>query len=234
MTMEELAEVLGDTNRAQLVWDCYSIGVDPTKIYGNMVDLGYDDFESINESLPKTSRCCLAFEDSLGPNVLQSLANCYPSSSKGKIENGVAELVTFRSEQPTPKTKKMVLKLSDGIMVETFLVTSETNDSSSTLMINSRANDNASGGAGRSLSSDEILSQMFYARKMCRWESLPQIADVVVYMGHKNNNHHDDAADHAEAVLIATKILKSSDTFSLRDESKVQLSMGIFDPSLSF
>jgi len=250
MTMEELSEVLGDTNRAQLVWDCYSIGVDPTKIYGNMVDLGYDDFESINESLPKTSRCCLALEDSLGPKGMQSLANCYPISSKGKIENGVAELVTFRNtgeQQLTHNTKKMVLKLADGEKVETFLVTSSSTtngiSSTSTLMINSRAivDDNSSsssssssggGGSGRSLSSDEILSQMFYGRKMCRWESLPQIADVIVYMGQQNNNDHDDAADHAEAVLIATKILKSSDTFLLRDESKVQLSMGLFDPSL--
>mmetsp|Transcript_7302 Transcript_7302/g.11078 ORF Transcript_7302/g.11078 Transcript_7302/m.11078 type:complete len:123 (-) Transcript_7302:66-434(-) len=35
MTVEELADVLGGYGRAQLIWDYYSIGVDPQLWFGN-------------------------------------------------------------------------------------------------------------------------------------------------------------------------------------------------------
>jgi len=238
MTVSELAEVFdGDTGRAQLIWDCYAIGVDPTKLYGNMVDLGYDDFETINEQLPKPSRCCLAYEDSVGPQVLETLAGLYPASSKGKVENGVAELVQFSHHAPLSRDDddktKITLQLSDGTKVDTYIVASE---ESSTLIINTRATVESSRNqqdstCGRSLSSDEILAQMFYGRKVGRWENVPGISNVVVYMGNSDSEQDTDA--HASAVLTAINVLKARDTFSLRDASKVHLSMGVFDASSS-
>jgi len=237
MTVEELAQEFGgDTGKAQLIWDCYAIGVDPTKLYGHMVDLGYDDFESINEMLPKTSRCCLAFEDSVGPQVLATLANLYPVSANGRVENGVAELKQFshhvaKSKYDDDKTK-IVLQLSDGTKVDTYIVPSK---ESSTLIINTRARGDSSNPSdttsGRSLSSDEIVTQMFYGRKVSRWDQVPDISNVIVYMG--NSDSAPDAEAHAAAVLTAINVLKAKDTFSLRDPSKVQLSMGVYDASSS-
>ena len=71
-------------------------------------------------------------------------------------------------------------------------------------------------GKLRSLNTDEILSQMFFAQKICRLEGLPTISNVV-FMG------MGDASDNAQSVRRATEILTTRRFFSL-GASKVTVS----------
>ena len=73
-------------------------------------------------------------------------------------------------------------------------------------------------GKLRSLSSDEILAQMFFARKMCRLEpeSLPPITNVV-FMG------MGEPADNAVQVVRAARILTTRGLFQL-SANKVTIS----------
>jgi 23S rRNA (adenine2503-C2)-methyltransferase len=71
-------------------------------------------------------------------------------------------------------------------------------------------------GKLRSLTSDEILAQMFFAKKMSRLEGLPEITHVV-FMG------MGEPADNAEHVIKATEILTTRELFQL-SASKVTVS----------
>jgi 23S rRNA (adenine2503-C2)-methyltransferase len=63
-------------------------------------------------------------------------------------------------------------------------------------------------GKIRSLTSDEILAQMFFAKKICRIHRLPEITNVV-FMG------MGEPADNAAAVRTAVKILTDRRLFQL-------------------
>lgn len=71
-------------------------------------------------------------------------------------------------------------------------------------------------GLVRSLTSDEILSQMFFARKMCRIHNLPPISNVV-FMG------MGEGGDNVEAVTKAVEILTTRELFQL-SATKVTIS----------
>ncbi|GKZ01004.1 hypothetical protein MPSEU_001051900 [Mayamaea pseudoterrestris] len=63
-------------------------------------------------------------------------------------------------------------------------------------------------GILRSLSSDEILAQMFFGRKISRIQGLPDITNIV-FMG------MGEPSDNADAVIRATKILTTRECFQL-------------------
>jgi 23S rRNA (adenine2503-C2)-methyltransferase len=63
-------------------------------------------------------------------------------------------------------------------------------------------------GLLRPLTSDEILAQMFFAKKLCRLNSLPPITNVV-FMG------MGDAADNADSVKRACEILTTRELFQM-------------------
>ena len=63
-------------------------------------------------------------------------------------------------------------------------------------------------GKLRSLTSDEILAQMFFAKKVCRLEDLPTITNVV-FMG------LGEPSDNAKNVALASKILTTRGQFQL-------------------
>ncbi len=71
-------------------------------------------------------------------------------------------------------------------------------------------------GKLRSLTSDEILAQFFFALKMCRLSNIPTLSNVV-FMG------MGEPADNAEAVCKATEILTDVDLFHM-GQSKVTVS----------
>jgi len=71
-------------------------------------------------------------------------------------------------------------------------------------------------GKLRSLTSDEILAQMFFARKICRTHQLPPVTNIV-FMG------MGEPADNAEAVNTAAEILTTRELFQL-SASKVTIS----------
>jgi 23S rRNA (adenine2503-C2)-methyltransferase len=153
MTMEELTPFLGGRiGRAQLVWDCYAIGVDPALYFGNAVDgmvspLGsnnsimhgsmhfYDeeeDYESIRQAMPSTRR-----QTRLGRDALQKLAQTYCASN---VNNNTATNTSnnngidnnWRVEDGVASlvhvsrsadgTTKLLLQMRDGLQVETVII----------------------------------------------------------------------------------------------------------------
>jgi hypothetical protein len=114
MQIEQLAQVLGGRGRAQIVWDCYSIGVDPAHFFGSVIQLGYEDYESIHAMLPSQRRL-----NKLGPDALDKLSELY-SKNGGKVEGGVATLSYI--SRAADATTKLLLKLSDGLEVETVII----------------------------------------------------------------------------------------------------------------
>jgi 23S rRNA (adenine2503-C2)-methyltransferase len=71
-------------------------------------------------------------------------------------------------------------------------------------------------GRLRSLTSDEILAQMFFACKICRIHDLPPISNVV-FMG------MGEPSDNMDAVILATEILTARELFQL-SRTKVTVS----------
>lgn len=114
MQIDELAQVLGGRGRARIAWDCYALGIDPMDFFGSVIRLGQDDYESIVEMLPSARRA-----QKLGPDALQRLASSYPGGVN-QVEGGVAKLSYIsRSEDGTTK---LLLKLADGLEVETVII----------------------------------------------------------------------------------------------------------------
>jgi len=214
MSFEELALALDGVGRARIVWDCYKLGIDPAHMYGSVINLGSDDYESIVNKLPSQRRT-----QRLGPDTLNKLQNLYQNSYGGQtnpsvtnVEGGVATL-SFVS-RASDGTTKLLLKLSDGLEVETVIIPWK--GKRSTLCISSQVGCRqgctfcATGKMGklRSLTADEILAQMFYAQKLCRIEELPAISNVV-FMG------MGEPSDNAPNVVQATKVLTTRRFFSL-------------------
>lgn len=127
MSMDELAEHLGGRGRAQLAWDCYSIGIDPALFWGDIVQLGYDDFETIYDAMPTSRR-----GQTLGKEALRKLAELYPNG--GRLEGGVASLSHVSSS--IDGTTKLLLRLQDGLEIETVII--PWNGGRSTLCISSQ------------------------------------------------------------------------------------------------
>jgi hypothetical protein len=122
MSLEELTEALGGAGRARIVWDCYKLGIDPAHMYGDVIDLGNDDYESIFNQLPSQRRA-----QRLGVQTLDKLQSLYKDSYGGqsnpsvtKVEGGLATL-SFVS-RANDGTTKLLLKLSDGLEVETVII----------------------------------------------------------------------------------------------------------------
>mmetsp|Transcript_28176 Transcript_28176/g.68586 ORF Transcript_28176/g.68586 Transcript_28176/m.68586 type:complete len:440 (+) Transcript_28176:209-1528(+) len=197
MQIDELADYLGGKGRAQIVWDCYSIGIDPADYFGSIY-LGYDDYETIMQLMPSMRRT-----QKLGSETLEKLAALYPQG--GKVEGGVAKL-SFLSKS-SDSTTKLLLTLADGLQIETVIIPWK--GQRSTLCVSSQVGcRHGKMGKLRSLTSSEILAQLFFAKKLCRLEGLPDITDIV-FMG------IGDAADNIENIIEATKIMTTRELFQL-------------------
>jgi len=91
------------------------------------------------------------------------------------VEGGVASL-SFIS-RAGDSTTKLSLKLSDGVEIETVIVPCK--GDGSTLYVSTRGGSKLyRGGSDRDLTADEILSQMFFAKKICRLEGLPDVCNI--------------------------------------------------------
>lgn len=216
--LEELGEKLGGKGRARLAWDCYNLGIDPADFYGEKIKLGADDFESIWELLPSNRR-----GQTLGRDALQKLASLYPKNSGGRLEGGVASLSGIKKSYDG--TTKLLLRLADGYEIETVIIPWD--GVRSTLCISSQVGCKqgcafcATGRMKerRNLTADEILAQMFWARKVCRLKGLPECSNVV-FMG------LGEPTDNAENVIRATEILTTRGLFQL-SATKVTVSQDV-------
>lgn len=234
MDLPQLSEQLGGVGRARLAWDLYKIGIDPAIFFkdqdvgddagdplGSGFFLAKEDFESIQKLLPSSRRT-----QTLGTDALTKLESMYQNSG-GQLEGGVASISMV--SRCSDSTTKLLLRLKDGLEIETVIIPWD--GVRSTLCISSQVGCKqgckfcATGRMGklRSLTSDEILAQMFFARKVCRLEALPPIQNVV-FMG------LGEPADNAENVVASTKILTTRGAFQL-SATKVMVSTVAPDPS---
>jgi 23S rRNA (adenine2503-C2)-methyltransferase len=247
LTISELAEVMGGRGRALLAWDCYANGIDPALFFADPVDLGEDTVETLKGLFASSRR-----GQRLGKGALERLSSLYNSYTPSRVEGGVATLSHI--SQSRDSTTKLLLRLSDGLEVETVII--PWTGGRSTLCVSSqvgcrqgKVDDTvpplfivhrcvwrrpqfrfynyffvpgctfcATGRMGklRSLNADEILAQLFFARKICRQKNLPPVTNVV-FMG------MGEPADNKDAVIRATDIMTTRELFQL-SASKVTVS----------
>ena len=122
MSMDELAIQLGGMGRAKLAWDCYTLGVDPIHFFAN--NDNYEHYETIRALLPSQRR-----STTLGKEALQRL-----SDLGGLVDGGIATLSLISTS--ADKTTKLLLKLKDGLQIETVIIPWD--DERSTVCISSQ------------------------------------------------------------------------------------------------
>ncbi|KAL7464311.1 hypothetical protein ACHAXS_004650 [Conticribra weissflogii] len=164
----------------------------------------------------------------LGSSALSLLSN-FHSHCNGKIENGLATLV--HTSLSKDGTTKLLLRLKDGWEVETVLIPFSS-IGRTTICVSSQVGCRqgctfcATGKMGklRSLTTDEILAQLFFAKKIVRLSKirgdfpsenmrlpllpLPDITNIV-FMG------MGEPADNAASVRGAIRIMSKNELFQL-------------------
>lgn len=129
------------------------------------------------------------------------------------IETDIAQMTHKVTSQDG--TTKLLLKLADGLQVETVIIP-WSDRQRSTLCISSQVGCRqgctfcATGRMGilRSLTRDEILAQVYWANKICRLDDIFSI-DNIVFMG------MGEPADNVEHVVPAAKALVHASMFQL-------------------
>lgn len=249
--IDELSVILGGTGRARLAWDCYVNGADPQYLFGALSSSGsvdgssknseydeYKDVEYVKRQVIPTPRQT----QPLGSMALNNLSTLHSHcGTNNSIENGLATLIHISSSMDG--TTKLLLRLIDGLEVETVLIPFYSNTNQfgrTTVCVSSQVGCLqgctfcATGKMGklRSLTSDEILVQLFYAKKIVRLSTtnttatddgvdgsscnilgtsippLPKISNVV-FMG------MGEPSDNAIAVRTAIDIMTRNDLFQL-------------------
>lgn len=127
MGVEELADKIGGIGRARVVWDYYSIGIDPA-LFFDPEKVQEESIETILPLLPSQRR-----SQPLGKDALERLASLYDNPA-GRLEGGVASL--SHVSQSKDKTTKLLLRLADGLEVETVII--PWNNTRSTLCMSSQ------------------------------------------------------------------------------------------------
>jgi len=133
--------------------------------------------------------------EGLGKGALERLADLHRKASPSIAEGGGIEETIGRlshvSSSTDGTTKLLIRMASDGLEVETVIIPwYDREKPRSTLCVSSQVGCAqgctfcATGRMGRlrSLTSDEILAQVWYARKVCRVLDIPSV-DNVVFMG---------------------------------------------------
>ena len=241
MTLDELSEYLGGSGRALIAWDLYRIGVDPLRYYNYNNQYSKDEdidasvFEAVvltADSGPTQQLFCSKREGiashipskrrtvGLGKTALERLN----ALDYGPIEERIGQL-SHISTSTDGTTKLLIRMVSDGLEVETVIIPWIDRDPpTSTLCVSSQVGCKqgctfcATGKMGRlrSLTADEILCQLWYARKVCRTLRIPTI-DNIVFMG------MGEPADNSDAVLTAAHVMTDRQRYQL-SQQKVTIS----------
>jgi len=250
LSLDELGLALGGSGRAVGVWGCLSSGLDP-----NIMEDGEDPSDASVaaawDAVQPTSAPLVAVEEQekrhngrMGRAAFQRLQELMKRYRKandegGKevirtIENSIATLSQLKTSNDG--TTKLLLRMrKDGLEVESVIIP-WFDKGFSTLCVSSQVGCKqgctfcATGRMGkiRSLTTDEILVQVYYANKICRSsssgrQSLPKI-DNVVFMG------MGEPADNVEQVVPAVQTLADRQMFGLA-QSKITVSTVAPDPS---
>ena len=232
-TFEELSEHLGGTGKAKACWDCLRIGIDPVWYYGSAGIQEEGPFhenaghilqgwprQQVEESLAATSTRGSA--TNLGKKTLQLLT---PIGGDG-VEEEIAKLSQI-SVSPDGTTKLLLQLVSDGLEVETVIIPWEERGKS-TLCVSSQVGCKqgctfcSTGRMGRlrSLTTAEILAQMYWANKIQRllpeqregkFDNAVELhpIDNCVFMG------MGEPADNIPAVVKAATMMADGNAFQL-------------------
>eukprot|EP00970_Alexandrium_tamarense_P000174 scaffold24_cov186-Alexandrium_tamarense.AAC.29 len=253
LTLKELSDELGGSGRAASVWDCLSRGIDPNLYYSKVTstdegkgDRGVvmdDSDKSIVEAWVAETGALTSAADlntisnehgfdkgqGLGMSAwkkLQSSMQQYHATANDptqqsdndsmySINDSIASLSHMKVS--SDGTTKLLLKMvKDGLEVESVIIPWMDKGM----------------GKLRSLTTDEILVQMYYASKICRVvESIPgnenkalPPVDNIVFMG------MGEPADNADAVVRAVNTLVDRRMFGVA-QSKITISTVAPDPS---
>ena len=247
LTIDELSSALGGKiGRARAAWDCYRIGVDPVLFYDPKVEESDIDAsvwtalgcisvdaecqstttrEEIWQLLPARRRT-----QGLGGPAIKLLSDIGPQCKFAGFRGIEASLGTISqiSQSKDGTTKLLVRLAADDLEVETVIIPWD-DTGKSTLCLSSQVGCRqgcafcATGKMGRlrSLSSDEILLQVFLAAKVCRVLDVHAI-DGVVYMG------MGDAADNDVNVIKSANVLTDGELFSF---AKTRCTISTVGPS---
>jgi 23S rRNA (adenine2503-C2)-methyltransferase len=223
--------------RSRAAWECFRMGIDPVLMYDpnideSRLDASVTDIIKTNdkETNKKWTRDDLKMlitakrrSQGLGKPALELL--------QGTCQNGIEDSIATISEisiSADGTTKLLVKLIQDGLEVEAVII--PWNESGkSTLCISSQVGCRqgctfcATGRMGklRNLSSSEILSQVFLARKVCRVLDIFPV-DGIVYMG------MGEASDNAEAVVQSAKVLTNQEQFGM---AKRKITISTVGPS---
>ena len=236
---DELSDILGGRGRARLAWDCYSEGADPQYLFApprqqwreqqqhSATRNEYADAEHAKGRVLPTPRRTQV----LGASALGLLSDLH-SHCGGSIEGGLAMLV--HASASADGTTKMLLRLSDGLEVETVLIPFWSDDGNddgtgrggegggkkgddsrkegrTTVCVSSQVGCKqgctfcATGKMGRirSLTSDEILAQLFFAKKVVRLGRDGGAPD-------DHPDEHDDGNNGRRRSVVASALPKIS------------------------
>jgi len=238
-TLEELSERLGGTGKAKACWDCLRMGIDPTWYYGANKDDSKEaagdlvqgwSRQTVKESLAETSTRGSA--TTLGKKTLELL-----KTIDGGVEDEIAKLSQI-SISPDGTTKLLLQLVADGLEVETVIIPWE-DRGKSTLCVSSQVGCKqgctfcSTGRMGRlrSLSTAEILAQMYWANKIQRLlpteDDAPTLhpIDNCVFMG------MGEPADNIPAVVKAASIMADGNAFQLAPR-RITISTVAPDPTV--
>ena len=241
-SFEELSQRLGGTGKAKACWDCLRIGIDPTWYYnsgaadynpGDCISSNCDkenaghilkgwSRQQVKERLEKTNTRGSA--TNLGKKTQQLLQEI----GGGAIEEKIAKLSQI-SISPDGTTKLLLQLVSDGLEVETVIIPWD-DRGKSTLCVSSQVGCKqgctfcSTGRMGRlrSLTTAEILAQMYWANKIQRL--LPEQQRDIHDMENRIQLHPIDncvfmgmgePADNIPAVVKAATMMADGNLFQL-------------------
>jgi 23S rRNA (adenine2503-C2)-methyltransferase len=204
MTLEELATLVGGKGRAQTMWEYYRKGIDPLEQQQQSAAaaLSTDDAKA---SLPI-----------LGASARALLNDAFPAASGGgNIQDSIARVV--HQTTSADGTTKLLLQLhSDGKLQVEAVIIPWPDRGVSTLCVSSQVGcmqgctfcQTGRMGKLRSLTTAEILAQLWAANKLCREQGIYPV-DNIVFMG------MGEPADNSDAVVRAAKIMTDPHGFQL-------------------
>jgi len=237
MNIDELANKLGGRGRALSVWDCYRVGIDalffhdqffPPEMLDNSIHKS-----AINNSNDKSK--------TQGGTVTRNEMEKYlPARRRGRLgskslENlwalcsplvgieSIAKVVHIQTTRDGTTKLLLNLKSSPKHYIETVIIPWDERGHS-TLCVSSQVGCRqgctfcATGRMGKllDLTTDEILIQLYYAKKVCRVRNLPPIENIV-FMG------MGEPTDNIQSVTSAVNLMVENNCFNI-PPSKITVS----------